>query len=50
MKAEGHHKGEDTGEQRLAIATQLHVRGFISKIDDDGPVVAGLAVSGCVKT
>jgi hypothetical protein len=42
MKAEGHH----AGDQRLAIATQLHGRGFIAKIDGDGPVVAGLASGG----
>jgi len=43
MQAEGHHEGEDTGEPRLAIATQLTVRDFISKSGGDGPVCAGLA-------
>jgi hypothetical protein len=42
MKAEGHYEGEDTCENRLAIAKQLNVRGFISNIDGDGPVFAGL--------
>jgi len=45
LKAEGHDEGEDTFEERLAIAKELEVRRFVLKIDGDGPVVASLA--GC---
>jgi hypothetical protein len=43
LKTKGHHESEDTLEKRLPIAKQLKVRGFVSKIDRDGPVFAGLA-------
>ena len=46
LKAKRQHEGEDTLEKRLAIAQQLKVRCFVSKIDGDGPVFTGLA--GCV--
>jgi hypothetical protein len=45
LKAKGHHEGEDTFEERLAIVKQLHVGRFVLKIDGDGPVYASLA--GC---
>src|SRR5262252_2231736 len=38
LKANGHHEGEDTLQKRLAIAKQLKVGRFVSKIDGDGPV------------
>jgi hypothetical protein len=46
LEAEGQQEGEDALEKHLAVAQQLKVRGFVSKIDSDGPVVTGLA--GCV--
>jgi len=46
LKAKRQHESEDTLEKRLAIAQQLKVRCFVSKIDGDGPVFTGLA--GCV--
>jgi hypothetical protein len=42
LEAEGHKEGEDALEKRLAIAQQLKVHGFVSKIDGDGPVFTGL--------
>jgi hypothetical protein len=39
LETEGHKEGEDALEKRLAIAQQLKVRGFVSKIDGDGPVL-----------
>jgi len=42
LKAKRQHEGEDTFEKRLPIAQQLKVRCFISKIDGNGPVFAGL--------
>ena len=41
MKAEGQEKGEDAFDKRLAIAKQLKVDRFVSKIDSDGTVFAG---------
>lgn len=38
LKAQGHHKGNDTFEKRFAIAKQLKVGRFVSKIDGDGAV------------
>ena len=35
---QGHHEGEDTFEERLAIVKQLHVGRFVLKIDGDGTV------------
>src|SRR5215831_431677 len=46
LKAEGHHEGEDTFEERLAIVKQLHIGRFVLKIDGDGPVFASLAGGG----
>ena len=43
LKAEGHEKGEDTFEKRLAIAKQLKVGRFVLKIDGD---VSGFRGSG----
>jgi hypothetical protein len=43
LKAEGHDEGEDTFEQRLAIAKPLEVRRFTPEINGDGAVFAGLA-------
>src|SRR5215470_18603937 len=40
LEAEGQKEGEDTLEKRLAIAQQVEVGGFVSKIDRDGAVVA----------
>ena len=45
LKAEGHDEGEDTFEERLAIAKQLEVGCFAPEIDGDGAVFAGLAGS-----
>ncbi len=41
LKAQGQEKGEDACDKRLAIAKQLNVGRFVSKIDSDGAVVAG---------
>jgi hypothetical protein len=38
LKAEGHDEGEDTFEERLAIAKELEVRRFAPEIDSDGAV------------
>jgi hypothetical protein len=38
LKAQGEEKGEDTFEERLAIAKQLEVRRFALEIDSDGAV------------
>src|SRR5712691_260121 len=38
LKAQGHHEGEDTFEERLPIAKQLEVRRFAPEIDSDGAV------------
>ena len=40
LEAEGQKEGEDALEKRLAIAQQVEVGGFVSKIDRDGAVVA----------
>src|SRR5215510_13384360 len=40
LEAEGHQEGEDALEKRLAIAQQVEVGGFVSKVDRDGAVVA----------
>src|SRR4029434_3097431 len=45
LKAERHHEGEDTFEERLAIVKQLHVGRFVLKIYGDGAVFTSLA--GC---
>jgi hypothetical protein len=42
LKAEGEKKGEDTFNKGLAVAKQLNVGRFVSKIDSDGAVFAGL--------
>ena len=42
LQAKRQHEGEDTLEQRLAIAQQLKVRGFVSKIDGTGAIVSCL--------
>ena len=42
LETKGYEEGEDALKKRLAIAQQLNVRGFVSKIDGDGPVCAGL--------
>ena len=41
LEAEGQKEGEDALEKRLAIAEEVAVGGFVSKIDSDGTVVAG---------
>ena len=41
LEAEGQKEGEDALEKRLAIAEEVAVGGFASKIDRDGAVVAG---------
>jgi hypothetical protein len=41
LKAQGQEKGEDAFDKRLAIAKQLKVGRFVSKIDSDGAVFAG---------
>jgi hypothetical protein len=43
LEAEGQKEGEDAFKKRLAIAQQLKVRGFVSKIDGNGSVFTGLA-------
>jgi hypothetical protein len=40
LEAEGQKEGEDALEKRLAIAQQVEVGGFVSKIDSDGAVVS----------
>src|SRR5262245_61139384 len=45
LKAESHDKGEDTFEERLAIAQQLKIGCFVLKIDGEGPVFTALAGS-----
>ena len=40
LKAQGHHEGQDTFEERLAIAKQLQVGRFVVKIDGDSAVVS----------
>jgi hypothetical protein len=40
LEAEGHQEGEDALKKRLAIAQQVEVGGFVSKIDRDGAVVS----------
>ena len=42
LKAEGEKKGEDTFNKGLAVAKQLNVGRFVSKIDSDGAVFASL--------
>ena len=42
LKAEGHHEGEDTFEERLSIAKELEVGRFVPEIDSDGAVFAWL--------
>ena len=42
LKAQSQEKGEDAFDKRLPIARELKVRGFVSKINRDGPVCAGL--------
>ncbi len=39
LEAEGQKEGEDTLEKRLAIAEEVAVGGFVSKIDGDRAVV-----------
>jgi hypothetical protein len=41
LKAQGQEKGEDAFDKRFAIAKQLKVGRFVSKIDSDGAVFAG---------
>src|SRR5207248_539249 len=41
LEAKGQDEGEDTLEERLAIAQQRKVGRFVSKIDSDGAVFAG---------
>jgi hypothetical protein len=41
LKAQGQHEGHDTFEKRLAIAKQLKVGRFVSKIDGDRAVFSG---------
>ena len=45
LKAKSQEKGEHAFDKRLAITQQLHVGGFVLKIDSDGPVFPSLA--GC---
>src|SRR5712691_8521934 len=45
LKAQGQHEGEDTLEKRLAVSQQAEIGGFVSKIDGDSAVFAGLAGS-----
>src|SRR5215813_1347841 len=40
LEAEGQKESEDALEKRLAIAQQVEVGGFVSKIDRDGAVVS----------
>src|SRR5215471_13690185 len=40
LEAEGQKEGEDALEKRLAIAQQVEVGSFVSKIDSDGAVVS----------
>jgi hypothetical protein len=40
LEAEGQKEGEDAFDKRLAIAQQVEVGGFVSKIDCDGAVVS----------
>jgi hypothetical protein len=40
LEAEGEKESEDALEKRLAIAQQLNLGCFVSKIDRDGPVFA----------
>jgi hypothetical protein len=41
LKAKGQEKGEHAFDKRLAVAKQLKVGRFVSKIDGDGTVFAG---------
>jgi hypothetical protein len=41
LKAQGQHEGHDTFEKRLAIAKELNVGRFVSKIDADRAVFSG---------
>ena len=43
LKPEGQDERQHPFDKRLAVAQQLKVRGFVSKIDGDGPVFTGLA-------
>src|SRR5262249_1310954 len=45
LQAQSEEKGEDTFEERLAIAQQLKIGCFVLKIDGEGPVFTGLAGS-----
>jgi len=45
LKAKGQEKGEHAFDKGLVVTQQLHVDGFVVKIDGDGPVFTGLA--GC---
>jgi hypothetical protein len=42
LKAQGQEKSEDAFDKRLPIAKELKVRGFVSKINCDGPVLTDL--------
>ena len=44
LKAKSQEKGEHAFDKRLAVAKQLKVGRFVSKIDSDGTV---FAVTGC---
>ena len=46
LKAKRQHEGEDTLDKRLPITKELKVRCFVSKINRDGPVFAGLCGRG----
>jgi hypothetical protein len=41
LKADREDKSEDELNERLVIAEQLHISGFVVKIDGDGAVLAG---------
>ena len=40
LEADQEHKGEDQLHERLAIAEQLKISGFVVRIDGDGAVLA----------
>jgi hypothetical protein len=41
LEADRENKGEDTFHERLAIAEQLKISGFVVKIDSDGAILSG---------
>jgi|RhiMetdeSRZDD1v2_1073273.scaffolds.fasta_scaffold75585_4 hypothetical protein len=42
LKAQGEEESHNAFDKRFAVAKELKVRGFVVKIDGNGPVFAGL--------